>query len=310
MSRDPFDLIWRVADSPQPTFSRDDVVALRGDKVERLTKLGVLREGKTVRHVSCDACADGHTEAVTTIKYPDGNTRFFINCPGQGRVEVERHRLIRWSVDFEPILSALASALSVRGAPTEVVPTRVWNLGRASLVGKSRTVWVARGLTWPDADQIAGALPKGRSPVLFYLGQAADDGFLDIPREAIIELRTVVRCDDELVIDRDAVESQLAEIADAPAKKRSSKRAQRDATVGKLKRELHQRIISFKSAVRHADDGDSTFTLPHLTQKELAEAIEANESTVSRAINESGDRELAILLQTVADENLIRRYGR
>jgi len=310
MSHDLFDMIWRAADSPQPVLGADNVVPLHRDDIDRLVTLGVLKEGRTARHVACDACIDGHAEAVTAIKYPDGLTRFFINCPDQGRIEVERQRLLRWSVEYTPILQSLASALSARGTPTEVVPGRVWNLGRASLAGKSKPMWAARGLAWPDADQIGAALPRGRSPVLFYLGQPADDGLLDIPCESIIELRTVVCLEGEFVVDRDGIESQLIETADAPAKKKTSKRTQRDATVGALKRELHERILAFKSAVRHADDGDSTFTLPRLTQKELAEAIGANESTVSRAINESGDRELAILLQTVADEDLIRRYSR
>ena len=77
-----------------------------------------------------------------------------------------------------------------------------------------------------------------------------------------------------------------------------------------MKRELHARILSLKSAVRHADDTGTPFELPLLLQKDLAEAISVSESSVSRAINESGDRELKIMPQTVESEDLIRKYCR
>ncbi|MGQ9677526.1 MAG: hypothetical protein ACUVX1_17835 [Chloroflexota bacterium] len=95
-----------------------------------------------------------------------------------------------------------------------------------------------------------------------------------------------------------------------PVKKQLRKRSQRDATIGALKREIHERILSMKSALRNADDADKPFDLPRLTQKELAAAIEANESSVSRAIAESKERELQIMLQTVEDPDTIRKYSR
>jgi len=95
-----------------------------------------------------------------------------------------------------------------------------------------------------------------------------------------------------------------------PVKKQLRKRSQRDATIGALKRELHERILSMKSALRNADDTDKPFDLPRPTQKELAAAIKASESSVSRAIAESNDRELQIMLQTVEDPDMIRKYSR
>ena len=77
-----------------------------------------------------------------------------------------------------------------------------------------------------------------------------------------------------------------------------------------MKRELHQRILSFKSAIRHADDIGRPFDVPRLTQKELAEAIGQTESSVSRAIARSKDLELKVMLQTVKSHNMIRKYSR
>jgi len=307
---DPLDIIWRSADNPNPVFAAEDLDGMLPKIRTRLTELNILRPSATATHVVCDACFDHHVEKVTSIKYPDETTRFFISCPENGRVEVPRDRLFQWTVDFAPILSSLASGLSVKGSPTEIVPGRIWNLGRAALAGKSKAVWVARGLAWPDAGQLAQSIPKGRSPVLFYLGQLADDDLLDIPRESIIELRTVVQMNGDLVIDCEAIERQLADVAAPPVTKKTKKQTQRDATVGAMKRELHERILSLKSAIRHADDTGTPFDLPHVMQKELAEAIKVSESSVTRAINESGDLELKILLQTIKNEDMIRKYSR
>jgi len=310
MSPDPLDIIWRSADSPAPTFTADDMNGVPPETVARLTVLGILRQAAPATHVVCDVCDGGHVERVISIPYPDGQTRFFIRCPENGRIEVPRNRLLQWSVDYAPILSTLAKALTVQGSGEEIVPKRIWSLGRASLAGKSKTIWAARGLAWPDAGRIAASLPKGRSPILFFLGHPADDGLLEIPRESGIELRTVMRLDPDLAVDVDAIERQLSDVAASPDRQQPKKQSRRDATVGALKRELHQRILSFKSAIRHADDIGRPFDVPRLTQKELAEAIGETESSVSRAIARSKDLELKVMLQTVKSHNMIRKYSR
>jgi len=311
MSPDPLEIIWRCADTPEPLLAADEVCALAGTVFARLVRLGLLRQGETATNVTCDACTRQHVEEVFRVTYPDETTRFFIRCPEGGRVEVPRRRLLQWAVDYLPLLQALASSLSARGGLTEVVPGRVWNLGRAALAGRSRPVWVARGLAWPDAGRVAEALPKGRSPVLFFLGQPPDGDLLEIPCESVIELRTVVSLGEELSIDRDAIESQLGNI-DAPptGKTRARKHSARATTIASLKRELHQYIMSMKSRIRHADDAGQVFELPRLTQKMLAKMIGATESSVSRAIRHGNDLELKILLQTANDAEMIRRYSR
>jgi hypothetical protein len=309
MLSDPLDIIWRSADNPNPVFTAEELVG-GPQVVTRLTELGVLRPASTATHVICDACDEHHVECVIPIKYPSGQTRFFIRCPENGRVEVSRDRLLQLAVDYTPLLAALAKALSAQEPIAEVVPRRVWNLGRVSLAGKSKPIWAARGLAWPDAGQIAASLPKGRSPILFFLGQAGDDGLLDVPRESIIEMRTVMSMNDDLVVDVQAVERQVSDVAVPSVTKKTKKQTQRDATVGALKRELHERILSLKSAIRHADDADKPFDLPRVTQKQLAEAIGVKPPAVSRAITKSGDLELRILLQTVESIDMVRKYSR
>ena len=307
---DALDIVWRSANVPSPVLTVEDLVGISPAAVKGLIELGVLREAGPATHVVCDGCHDQHVERVVMTKYPNGQTRFFIPCPENLRVEVPRERLRQWAVDFAPLLAALARGVGTTEMLTEVVPGRVWNLGRASLAGKSKPIWAARGLAWPDARQVVAALPQGRSPILFFLGHGPDDGLVDVPREAIIELRTVVQMKDGVIVDREAIERQLADVAAPPAVKQPKKQSQRDATVGALKRELHERILAFKSAIRAADDADRTYDLPVVKQKDLAAAIKATEPAVSRAISQSQDLELRVLLQTIENPDMIRKYAR
>jgi hypothetical protein len=96
----------------------------------------------------------------------------------------------------------------------------------------------------------------------------------------------------------------------AAAAKFGSKQRRRDALVAEIKREVHERLLSLKSAIKYADDVGTIFPLPRLTQKELAAAVGASEPSVSRAIAESKDLELKIMLQTIKDPDLIRAYSR
>lgn len=307
---DPLDIIWQAAEVPDPVLAADGLLGVAPSVMQSLAALGFLREAGPAAHVTCDACADQHVERVAMVKYLNGQTRFFIPCPENLRIEVPRERLRQWAVDYMPLMGVLAKALSAQGSVAEVVPRRVWSLGRASLAGKSKPIWAARGLAWPDAAQVAASLPKGRSPILFFLGQAADAGLLEIPPESIIDLRSVMSMNGELLVDRQAVEDQLGGVPEAPTKKPTRKQAKRDAIVGALKRELHERILSMKSALRAADDAEKPYELPDTKQKELAAAIKATAPAVSRAISTSKDKELAIMLQTITNPDLIRSYSR
>lgn len=311
MSRDPLDLLWRCADNPSPVLVLEDLEAISRYDLDRLMELGLVRKSATATHVICDACAEGHVEEVDRILYPEHVTRFFITCPENGRVEVPRERLMQWAVDYLSLFLSLSSALSASTGVTEVIPGRVWNLGRAALAGKSKTIWVARGLAWSDAAQLAHVLPKGRSPVLFFLGQPPDDNLLQVPRESIIELRTVISLGDEgIVVDVDSIGRQLVvEIAEV-AKKKPQKRASRAATIDAIKQALREHIRAARDhAFNSRDRGSGSALLPRPSQKQLAAQLSISESSVSRAINDPSDKEIAILWEIADDLEQVMKFN-
>ena len=185
MSPNILDLVWRCADCPEliPVLTGDDAGCVSQLDFACLRQLGFVRPGDTVWHVVCLDCAQGHTMEVTPVAYPDGTQHFFGICPENGRVEVPRERLLQWVVDFGPILATIMTGLGSPGSPMEVVPGRVWNLGRVALTGQSRPLWAVRGMTWVDAAAVARGVPQGRSPVVFVLGQYPDAGILDLSHQ-------------------------------------------------------------------------------------------------------------------------------
>ena len=312
MSPDPLSIIWRCGDIPDPVLAGDEVGCLSAPIFDRLVNLGLLRETHTARHVTCLDCAEQHVEEVWSVICPDGCTRFFIRCPENGRIEVGRERLLQWAIDYTPLQQALISAFSAIGDPEEVAPGRIWNLGRAALGGKSRTLWMARGLSWPDSQQLKEALPTGRSPVIFFLGQPPMPGLTDIPPESIINLKTIARIEhDKLVVDKDAVDYQFGQInASQPGKKTPpKKRTTRATLIDAIKKELKEHL---RSAHDHAHvtlekNGEASL-LPPPTQKQFAKQLKAHESSISRAIKDKSDKEMAILWEIANDVSQVLKF--
>ena len=310
MSLDPLDMVWRCADNPNPVLSLEEFETIPTKVAGHLTEMGVLRQTATATHVTCDACAEQHVEEVERIAYPDGETRFFITCPENGRVEVPRERLLQWSLDYLPLFRTLSNTLSTSTQPEEVVPGRAWNLGRAALAGRSRPIWAARGLAWPDAARVAEVLPRGRSVILFFTGRPPADGLLQVPRESVIEFRAVVRLgNDRPVVDVKAIEEQLSDDVAETARRKPKKRSARTATIDAVKQALREHLRAARDhAYSSREPGKGAELLPRPSQQQLADQFKLHVSSISRAINDPSDREISILWQAAADLEQVMKF--
>lgn len=312
MLPDPLSIIWRCGDLPDPVLTGDEVGCLSAPVFGCLVSFGFLRQARTARHVTCLDCAEQHVEEVWSEKCPDGCMRFFIRCPENGRIEVSRERLLQWAIDYTPLRQALMSAFSASGDPEEVLPGRIWHLGRAAIGGRSRTLWMVRALSWSDSQRMVEALPKGKSPVLFFQGQPPMAGLTNIPPESIIDLTAIVRIEhDQLVIDRSAVDAQLGYVDTLQPEKKTppKKRATRATLIDAIKKELKNHL---RSAHDHAhvtlEKYGEARLLPPPAQKLLAKQFNVHESSISRAIKDKSDKEMAILWEIANDVSQILKF--
>jgi len=312
MSPDTLEPIWRSMDVQSPLFTGDEIASWPEGSFQTLMDAGVLRQADTTTHVLCDACTDGHVEEVMSVSFKNGITRFFIRCPENGRVEIPRERLLQWSINLDPLLKFIAEAFNATGEINESFPSRLWEIGRASIAGRSRMIWVARGLSWPDADVLKPSLPKGKSPVLFMLGRAPANGMVHLSPDSMIPCDKVISMHEgSLAMDKDAVEEFLnaSGSGEDMTKKTPKKRAERMAAIDLMEKAVIEHILSARDyAFAAIQRGEAPELLPRPTQKFLAKQLGLDETTVSRSINDASAHKLKLLWNTANDLDAVMKY--
>lgn len=299
------DTFWDLAHLDNPVLSNDDLARFPAPMRQALIGARLLKPSRTATSVGCDGCGEGQVGEVARFTYPDGQTRLFIVCPECGRVPVHPDRLRQWVPDYSALADLLTAALQAKGARQEIVPGRLWNLGRAALAGQSRPVWLVRRLDAALRDR----LPSDKQSVVFILGirLRADVG---IEEDRVFEVRHLIAIEDgELVVDVNAVRGQLGEmLRTAPPKAEPrAKDSNRAEAIKAAKRELHAHLISMKSL-----NAKMNVKLPRLTQKQLAERIGQTPSTLCRILNEEPDELLQILWKIASKPTpeAIEKYSR
>ena len=181
-----------------------------------ITKVGLVKPADNANTVLCDACHEGHVAEVTFIESPPGSpVRAYIYCPECGRVAVPLERLKQWAIHFPGIASSVAACLDLTGQVEEVAPGRIWFLGKATMAGRSREVFLARGLGWVDASDVIGGctrLNAAGTALVFVPGDPPPEEIWKGDRPSIVPLKTIASLTDRgLALDRDHVESLLFE---------------------------------------------------------------------------------------------------
>jgi len=211
---DCLQIIWERADIEEPRFSGDEASKWDSSVAAGLIRAGLLRLADNATTVVCDACEDGHVEEVVYIRSPRGtSSRAYIHCPQNGRVEVPLQRLKQWVINFEGLAAAIATGLDLAGAVEEIVAGHTWFLGKATIAGRVREFFLARGLTWIDAEKTLGEsarLNAASAAVVFVPGKVPADKVWRGARPAAVPLGVIARLKGaRLSIDRVHLEGLL-----------------------------------------------------------------------------------------------------
>jgi hypothetical protein len=201
------------AETPEPFFSGDEVRHWDPELRDSLDTLGLLRMAGNAPVVVCDACGEGHAEEVFCIESPPGSgIRAYIACPQVGRVPVPLARLERREIDFKKLAGHIATALKADGPVEEVSAGRIWLLGRVTLAGDYREVFLARGLTWTDAPLLVRQTPRllsSSSPVVLSLALPSAAIWPDCSRPVLPLPRFLSAKLRRMVIARSRLEKEL-----------------------------------------------------------------------------------------------------
>ena len=161
-------LCWPLVDAPEPVFPGRVVAAWREGAHEQLVELGILQAAENADYVLCPECFE-HEEEVLALEWPDGRVRLMIPCPEVLRVEVPPQLLQQWAISLPTVVAQLAASLQLVGKTLELVPERLWRLGRLNVEGNLRDVLFARLVGARDAD-FQSEFARALRPIVLFAG--------------------------------------------------------------------------------------------------------------------------------------------
>ena len=213
-------LLWQINDLPGTCLTGDDVHFWKAEVLERLLELGFLRQLEPAQEVKCLSCDSRHWDEIITLPPgKDGKPRHYIPCPENLRERVPEYRLNRYGLNLEGIARFLHRSLSCRGEPQEMVPGRVWSLGRLSLAGKFRSLALAHGLTWRDRQELITRCSLFVQPtqvVTLVTGRVPYPGTMD-PAPPWVTLSSLLVVEETSIeIDRDLLEEAARQLSGTP----------------------------------------------------------------------------------------------
>lgn len=159
---DALERLWHLLEGPQEPVTAEDVD-------DELMRLGFFREVESATSIICPECHT-HREEVIVRPGPRGTSRYFIACPSRLRVEIPPASLRQWLLDATVVAGALATLLQLGGQCAELIPNRVWRLGRWTARGATRDCLLVRGLARPDAAEYRRAITAAKRPIAFIPG--------------------------------------------------------------------------------------------------------------------------------------------
>lgn len=315
MRPEPLTLILQRLDNEPPLFFAEEVEEYLGNVLARLLHLGVLRETTPSGTAACRDCGYGYVgrvEFITSTR--TGRPHAYIPCPECGPVEVSPDRLRRWLVDVTGLLGALAAAAGIRGPTGEVVPGRLWRIGRATWAQRSREIYFARHVHAPNRDTLVAEMSRRPKSLLFVPTEANVRNWGGATTNLVLALESVLTLGpDALTFDHSFVESRLSDAGltgEVKTKRKPRKRGERAAKIEALKKELIQHLLAARDHARATADRSGTpKLLPRPAQKQLARLAGLTESDVSRCLADPEARELRLLWETAADLDRILSWS-
>ena len=199
---------WLYAHTESPVLSYDQFVKIPPDIRNALLESELLKEGPPSRVIECDGCDDGHVEEVIQMDFPDGKRRFFVPCPRCLSVEVNPKRLRQWMPDYGQAAKFLAESLQCFGGVMEIVPDRLWSLGKTTLSRKPQPVWLARRIF----EDLVPRLPDLSNGALLVMG-VSPTRYVDTTRLINVDQITQIQ-EDRIVLDRKMATIMLDSLTD------------------------------------------------------------------------------------------------
>ncbi len=264
-------------------------------KTKPLERQGIFVPGSHNMTDFCPRCKDWTPiEVHKDSKGRDGYWR--VCCFPIIRLPARMFRL--WHLREEPVLRLFAGAVGIKGARTELVPGRVWKLGRR---GQQGFIYINRVMI-PDLKTLAPILSRFPGAIFVAPTQEVLERLEIILPNRGMAFEDVSRLDERYKIhfDLEKIEAIITPEASAPNKP-AARRGNRSANIEKLVAELKEHYRAAKDYY-YSTDGK---ILPRPTQAELAQQLQMRQNDVSRCLNDPDAGTLRFLWDYAEDERAI-----
>lgn len=275
-----------------------------------LQRLGMLFRTNLNGHVICPEC--GKMLPWTMLRNSGGRQSPLASCPDCGMFVPRERDFQAWRVDFGPILSAAAKYLKCSGQIRELLPSALWNLGRAPVAGQSREIFAGRALNNQQVSKVVKSiLPSNNTAILLVVGNLPPFPFGGFVADRTFLLKDFCNCDEgKIVFDAAAMASALQGSLNTQPKKAKSQG--RHSRIGdliiKLKVELRQYMVGIYGAIEQAESSGRDYDFHPIKQVELARMMNVDKYTITRALQT--DLELKALFDAAGNRASVYAYGR
>jgi hypothetical protein len=218
MSQDVLKIVIQAADTASSAcFPHDEVKHWPAGALEDLISAGLLQEMPHATSVECDGCEEACFKEVEFIEGGEGeDPRAYITCDERddiGRVPVPLDRLRRWELSLSNLTRSLSEAMPTSGEQEEIIPQRIWQLGKATLAGQLREVFYIHGSTWPDFESLLRGTPRFcqvRRPIVLVTCNLPNKQVWGDENTSVFALYGLLQLEDNgLTLDRIAIEEAL-----------------------------------------------------------------------------------------------------
>ena len=184
-------------------FTADEVSAWPAGATAELIRAGLLVEIEPAKEVLCLECDEGcwiqpRIQDDPRTGKPIG-VYFCRRNEDVGRFYVDLSRRARWRFDLTGLARVISAATDAVGRVSSLVDGRLTFLDTASIDGKKRELFLARGVAWPDAAQVFGncsRLKMASHPAVLTLAAMPSEPLLegcDLAVRPLVEITRFVK---------------------------------------------------------------------------------------------------------------------
>jgi len=257
---------------------------LEGGKPRPMERLGIFVPDSPDLTAYCPRCED-YTPVELRQDETGEDSYWRVCCGPLKRINPKRFRV--WRVRQEPVLKRFMAEVGIKGTMTELVPGRIWKLGRR---GQQWFIYINRVMI-PDLKTFVPVLGRFPSAILVTVSEDHLERLNIALSNRGIVLKEVTRLDENYTIHVDTEKIEAIIEPDKPdSNKPVARRGNRTAHIEKLVAELKEHYRTSRDHYYAVGE-----ILPRPTQAELAKRIGTRQDDVSRCLNDPG----AILLRTL-----------